>query len=242
VAAVIRVRRNRRLVTWPRGPRVERRLYAPCAYLPPSVCIELEALDASGVPVMDTTVPDEKGERPSAHPFALLERAVHFVQADRERVEQELGEDWCRTEHEPLFIDGGVSASETIATSTCTVGVVKSHRTLYVDGPDLRTVLALKRGQRSSVFRVTSRRRTAVASWYLRLRDPAGHDPMWGLVRVEASERASATERPEDLTLRANEISRWVIAEATPLSLPDARWDKMAYGIRDCEEYLKAIC
>jgi hypothetical protein len=119
---------------------------------------------------------------------------------------------------------------------------VKSHRTLYVDGADLRTVLGLKRGQRSSVFRVTSRRRTAVASWYLRLRDPAGHDPMWGLVRVEASERASATERPEDLTRRANEISRWVIAEASPLALPDARWDKMAYGIRDCEEYLKAIC
>jgi hypothetical protein len=242
VAAVVRVRRNRRLVTWARGPLVERRLYAPCHYLPPAVCIELEALDAAGVPVVDTTAPDANGERPSAHPFSLLERAVHFVQADRERVEQRLGEEWCRTAESPLFIDGGVSASESIATSACTVGVIKSHRTLYVDGDDVRTVLALKRGQRSSVFRIAPMRRTPVASWYLRLRDPAGHDPMWGLVRIEAAESVAAVDRADDITRRANRISRWVLAEASPLALPDGRWDKMAYGIRDCEEYLKAIC
>ena len=26
-----------------------------------------------------------------------------------------------------------------------------------------------------------------------------------------------------------------------PLSLPDSRWDKMVYGIRDCEEFLKTL-
>jgi hypothetical protein len=26
-----------------------------------------------------------------------------------------------------------------------------------------------------------------------------------------------------------------------PVSLPDSRWDKMVYGIRDCEEFLKAL-
>jgi hypothetical protein len=26
-----------------------------------------------------------------------------------------------------------------------------------------------------------------------------------------------------------------------PLSLPDGRWDKMAYGVRDAEEFLRAI-
>jgi hypothetical protein len=44
------------------------------------------------------------------------------------------------------------------------------------------------------------------------------------------------------MTERADEVSRWVLAETAPLSLPDGRWDKMAYGIRDCEEFLKAIC
>ena len=71
-------------------------------------------------------------------------------------------------------------------------------------------------------------------SWYLRLRNPDGRDAMWGLVRVEMSECDKPVERAE-------EISRWVIAEMAPLSLPDGRWDKMAYGVRDCEEFLRAI-
>jgi hypothetical protein len=44
-----------------------------------------------------------------------------------------------------------------------------------------------------------------------------------------------------DAASRADEISRWIIAEGAPLALPDGRWDKMAYGIRDTEEFLRAI-
>src|SRR5205807_10418860 len=97
----------------------------------------------------------------------------------------------------------------------------------------------LKAGERSSVVRVTSRRRTPVASWYLRLRDAAGRDPLWGLVRVEVAEPKDTSSK--SVGTRADEVSRWVLAEALPLSLPDARWDKMVYGIRDCEEFLRAI-
>ena len=77
-----------------------------------------------------------------------------------------------------------------------------------------------------------------MASWYLRLRDPQGHDPLWGLVRVEVAEPGGPASRMTD---RANTVSRWVLAEALPLALPDGRWDKMVYGIRDCEEFLRAI-
>jgi hypothetical protein len=238
VAAAVRVRRNRRLTTWARGPRVERRLYAPCAYLPPAVCA---ALEASGAEVVDTTQPDARGERPAAHPFALLERAVHFVQADRERVERALAEDWCRTEGEALCVDGGIQASEVVAGAPCAVGVVKSHRTLYVEGDALRTVLALRRGERSSVFRIAAHRRSPVASWYLRLRDPAGRDPMWGLVRLEARLPDAGTP-PAALAERTDAVSRWVLAEAAPLALPDGRYDKMVYGIYDCERFLDAVC
>jgi hypothetical protein len=85
---------------------------------------------------------------------------------------------------------------------------------------------------------VTSRQRITVASWYLRLRDPAGHDPLWALVRVEVA-HPSAGDRP--IGERADEVSRWVLAETAPLALPDARWDKMVYAVRDCEEFLRAI-
>lgn len=238
VAAVVRVRANRRLTTWARAPRIERRLYAPATYLAPDVT---DALADLGVEVVDTTVPDLAGELPSAHPLALLERAVHFVQADRQKAEQQLAEEWCAREPAALFVDGGVSGSDAVASSACTVGVIKSHRTLYADGDALRAVLALKRGHRSSVFRIAAPRRAPVASWYLRLRDPAGRDPMWGLVRIEAADRRAA-ERPDELTARADLISRWVLAEVSPLALPDGRWDKMVYGIRDCEEFLRAVC
>mgnify|MGYP001765037969 CR=1 FL=1 len=43
------------------------------------------------------------------------------------------------------------------------------------------------------------------------------------------------------LAARADEVSRWVLGEALPVALPDGRWDKMVYGIRDCESYLRAI-
>jgi hypothetical protein len=245
VAAVVRVRANRRLTTWARAPRIERRLYAPCGFLPRAVC---DALGDVGVSVVDTSRPDDDGELPAPHPLVLLDRAVQLVRADRESAERTLAEAWCAAERAPLFVDGGLSGSDIVASSACTVGVVKSHRTLYADGDGLRAVLTLRRGHRSTVFRIASPRRAiggprraAVASWYLRLRDPAGHDPMWGLVRIEAADRGAA-ERPDELTARADLISRWVLAEVAPLALPDGRWDKMVYGIRDCEEFLRAVC
>ncbi|HEY0994874.1 MAG TPA: hypothetical protein VGD77_02670 [Gemmatimonadaceae bacterium] len=231
-AAVIRARRNRRMTTWG-TPLVVSAIYAPQRALPPRYW---EGLHALGVEVVDTS--PAPGD--SLHPFSLRDAAVHRVQKDRERLEQQLAERWCASERGRLFIDGGISGSERVAVSACTVGVVKSHRSLYAEGEELARVFALRRGERSSVVRITSSKRTTVASWYLRLRDPAGHDPMWGLVRVEVAEPASAAELAA-IGARADEISRYVLAEAAPVALPDARWHNMAYGIRDCEEFLRAI-
>ena len=89
------------------------------------------------------------------------------------------------------------------------------------------------------MFLVTSQKRASVASWYLRIRDSRGHDPMWGLVRVEVA--APAAGREAEIGARADEVSRWILAEAAPVALPDARWDKMVYGVRDCEEFLRAV-
>lgn len=237
VAAVIRVRINRRMVTW-RRPLVASALYVPKTFLPVPLWSHAER---AGFRVVDTTASPDEDRSAIAHPLDLLERAVHAVQRDRERSEQELAESWCSHERSPLYIDGSVSKSDVVAASTCTVGVVKSHRTLYLAESALHTVLGMPHGYRSSVFRVTSRSRNPVASWYLRVRPAAGRDPMWGLVRIEIA-APDPTAHPARLSDRADEISRWVLAESSPLALPDGRWDKMVYGIRDCEEYLRAIC
>ena len=234
VSAAVRIRVDRRLTTWGhQPPRVERKIYLPLRYLP--VLAELGAdVAQTSWQIVDTSTADKSGEYPSQHPAVLLERATRAVDQQREHLEDRLAEAWCAQGEAPIYIDGGISRSATVASSALAVGVIKSHRTLYVEGDALRIVLGLRKGERSSVFRVAPRSRSSVMSWYLRLRGEAGRDPLWGLVRVEVAER----ERPSD---RANEISRWIMAESTPLSLPDGRWDKMAYGVRDCEEFLRAI-
>ncbi|HEY6088871.1 MAG TPA: hypothetical protein VD771_03685 [Gemmatimonadaceae bacterium] len=237
VAAGVRIRVNRRLITWEhQPPRVERKIYLPLRYLPPLA----ELRDASpemaraNWEIVDTSTADKNGEYPSQHPAVLQERATRAVDRERDRLEDLLAESWCARADAPLFIDGGISRSERVASSQLAIGIVKSHRTLYFDGEAVGNVLGLRKGERTSVFRVSPRSRHSVLSWYLRVRDASGHDPMWGLVRIEVAESDRATER-------ADEISRWVMAETSPLALPDGRWDKMAYGVRDCEEFLRAI-
>ena len=91
------------------------------------------------------------------------------------------------------------------------VGVVKSHRILYGDPAAVRTILSLVEGERSSVFTIDSpdRRRSPVASWYLRIRDAAGRDPLWGMVRVEslAAERGRGARQSAHARTRSRDGS-----------------------------------
>ncbi len=233
VAAVIRTRQARRMTTW-NAPLVKRRLYVPLSLVAAGV---RAALGESGADLFDTTA---HRTLESIHPFALQEAAFQAVQRDRAALERELAESWCTQSDTELLVDGGISDSTMVATSPSVVGVVKSHQQLYVHGDDLGVILRLGAGERSNVCRVAPRGRTPVASWYLRLRAATGHDPLWGLVRVEIAAPPARTS-VRKLGDRADEVSRWILAEALPLSVPDARWDKMVYPIRDCEEFLRSI-
>jgi hypothetical protein len=240
VAAVVRERVLRRMVTWKR-PLCRSRLYVPRALVPDMVWSRVVS---EGFEVVDTTdAPSGHGEAglsDDPHPFAVAQRALDAVKRDRERAERQLAEEWCTTRAETVFIDGSVATSDRVAAAPNAVGVIKSHRTLYVSGAAMRVVQALPLFHRSSVLRVAAYHRTSVASWYLRIRDCAGRDPLWGLLRVEIA-MPDKSESRQAITDRANLISRWILAEMIPLSLPDGRWDKMVYGIRDCEEFLKAL-
>ena len=240
VAAVVRQRVLRRMVTWKR-PETRSRFYIPRSHVPAELWTRVVA---RGFDPLDTTEgrdaspPDTSSADP--HPFTLAQHALDAVKRDREAAERRLAEDWVTTRSEPVFIDGSIATSERIAAAPNAVGVIKSHRTLYVSGAAMRTVQALPMHHRSSVLKVSAYHRMAVASWYLRIREPSGRDPMWGLLRVETA-MPDRSASPQDVADHANLISRWILAEMMPLSLPDSRWDKMVYGIRDCEEFLKAL-
>lgn len=232
-AAVIRCRIDRRMSTWGDGPLARARLYAPMRLLPPTAKREIVA---RGLDVHDTIGPNDAV---SGHPLELLRFAVDAVKRDREMLEQSLAESWVDTTSDLLFVDGGLPHGERASISTNCVGVVKSHHTIYSPGDALPVVLGLNEAERTSVFMIERSWGPRVLSWYLRLRESPTHDPFMGLVRVEIAN----TPEMEDaaiLASRADEVSRWVLAERAPLSMPDARWDRMVYGIRDCEEYLRA--
>jgi hypothetical protein len=235
VGAAVRERVERRLTTW--RSEIEERLYAPRGFLSGG---SADALIATGLMVVDTTprkdgMPEEGGR----HPLSLADAAVSAVQGHREALELSLAEAWLMERDEPLYLDGRISGTGRVAGSVNAVGVVRTHRTLYGDASAMRLVLALKSGERSSVFAVASANgwRATVASWYLRLRESG--DPLWGLVRVEIAMPANSDTQA--LGARADQISRWILAEASPLALPDSRWDTTAYGIRDCVQFLKTM-
>ncbi|MES2179039.1 MAG: hypothetical protein V4550_14355 [Gemmatimonadota bacterium] len=232
-AAVIRERSARRMRTWV-APLVATKIYAPRDLLA-SVTWNTLA-DDFGDTLVDSTNANVEG---GSHPFALRDAAFQRIQVDRELLERQLAEQWCEREADPVFIDGGISSAPKVAASSCAIGVVKTHRTLYAEGEALGVVLSLANRQRSSVFRVTSPKRSTVASWYLRLRDPSDRDPMWGLVRVEVAHPSAAGAA--EIGRRADEVSRWILAEVSPLALPDSRWDRLTYGVWDCEQYLRAV-
>lgn len=228
VAAAIRERVDKRPRTWS-VPVVTQALYAPLAQLDPAVA---QALGAR-VPLRDTG-PVAAAPAVLQHPQEHMARALTAVQRAREAAELSLIGAWVVRGRGPLLVDGGISGSEPGAHSEGVVGVVKSHRTLYADAAALPLVLGLREGERTTAVSLSSPRRHPVASWYLRLRGAGGRGPLFGLVRVEVAVRT-------DLTSRADLVSRWLLAERAPVSLPDARWDVMVYGVRECEQYLSAI-
>lgn len=231
VAAAIRVRDARRLSAWS-SPLRSHALYLPVPLMDAALVDALRANCA----VVDTLADHDSAQPLPRHPTDLAARALTAVQRERERSEQALALDWTSEQTQPLLMDGGIAGREDVARSRHVVGAVKSHRTLYVVGDAMDVILNLREGERTTAIALSSPRRTAVATWYLRLRDAAARGPFFGLLRVEV-----ALESGEDITARADFVSRWLLAERAPIALPDARWDVMVYGIRECEQYLTAI-
>lgn len=227
VGAVIRERADRALRTWGGGHVLDRALYLPVARVDGEW---VSAMRNAGFEVADTA--DASSE--AVHPAEHLAAARQAVQRRRESVEAGLAGRWCAEASGALYVDGGIASLGDAARGATIVGVVKSHRTVYVDGAALEMVAGLGPGDRTTAFVVASRRRAHVASWYLRLRAGDGADAFSGIVRLEVAEGSFTPAH-------ADEVSRWVLAEREPVALPDSRWRVMAYGIRDCEAYLRAV-
>ncbi len=237
-AATIRERDDAgRMTTW-RAPRIDHAVYASRVLLGDATWNDLGAiLGVRGQSVHDS---DDALPVTSRHPSALLRQGLDALSRVRNDLERAVGDDWCEAHPDrPLYVDGSVRTSHAMMRSSGVIGVVKSHATLYVPDDALPLVTALDAGQRTSVIAaLDTAARPRFLTWYLRLRNAAGRDPFFGLIRVECGVR-DADERAAEL--HADAASRWLLAERSPVARPDARWDVMPYAIRDCEVYLRAV-
>jgi hypothetical protein len=200
----------------------------------PSRYVAVDQLRQTGAApgqLIDTTPP---GSEPLAlFPPLLYARAAQHVNRWRESIERELAVRWCASDaHGWLLVDGSITMSPELAACAQAVGLIKSHRTRFFDGAEARAILDLQVGERSSVFEPQTRSLAPVRSFYLRLRPHDQRDIFWGLVRVEFAR----THEPAF----ADVVSSWLLAETAPISLPDTRWDRLIYPIRDCEQFLRA--
>lgn len=174
-------------------------------------------------------IPDDDPVHP-IHDFQLARREIDRARA---RLEVEVGLAYRKRSHAWLVVDGSLTDSPQWASDPCMLGITKSHATLPFSDQDLEQYLRLPLAHRSPVFAPARAELAPVYSWAFRLWPWEGKDLLHGLIRVEA--RAD----PETVK-QADRISRWLLAERAPLSTPDSRWDRLLYGIRAVEEYLRA--
>lgn len=226
--------------------RVERRMRGDASwldtleaiYVPPEV---YAAMDVSNLPI--NLAPTRQPADGIPRQAGMLQAASERVANRREEQETRLAARWLE-EHkdEPeswLVIDGSIAdvyaRVEGVLPDPQMVGIAKSHNTVYFqDREELELIHNLPVGSRTSVFAPIRKNRPEVYSWYLRLRAEPGTSPTFGLVRLEVAPFASMLERADD-------ISAWVMAERTPLSLPDARFDRLIYPIHEIELALNAL-
>jgi len=226
VAAVIRKRGADRLMRKHSHDSFEA-LYYPFSF--PGV----EMLQAPGVRVVDTSV---EGKETDDHPLMLREAAKSKITNQRDRLESKLAREWFESGDGAgwLVVAGSLPGCHADFEEPNVIGLIKSHASQYFRGDEQKAILTLQAGERSALFVPLGRNRPEVYSWYLRMWPNDGRDVYFGLIRIEAP----ATQRTVDM---ADELSRWVLAERVPLSLPDSRWDRMIYPIRDCEQYLRSL-
>lgn len=227
VSAVIRMRgQDRRMRT--HAHQLSEAVYCPLDYA------DIKWLNSESVTVIDTSSEIRDG---NDNVLAFLEYAKSKIGHSREKLETDLVDTWLdeyKNADNWLLVDGSLCGRYDEYRDPNIVGVIKSHQTQYFDLEDQKKIINLPVGFRSQIFIPIGSKRPEVYSWYLRMRSNEGLDPYFGLVRIEAA----ACERTMEM---ADILSRQLLAERAPLSLPDYRWDKLIYPIHDCEQYLKSI-
>lgn len=153
------------------------------------------------------------------------------VNSFRDRCERRVYRRWQERDADPaawLIVDGQLDTGD----ARNTLGLIKQHSRFDLTGDEMIALLALPQGSRSTAFRRVVSRVTPPTTWYVRLHDGDGVNPLFGLARIEAPAAVETTAQIDLLT-------RYVYAERTPRATADTRWPTLLYPIYLAERILK---
>jgi len=187
-----------------------------------------EALTDVGLPIQES----DPGPRP--HPLLDRWAAVQVIEQRRDRCEADAAARFLAARPDAwLVVDGGVTGLAAVRGADRAIGVVKSHETQFLEATDLEAALTLPAGSRSSAFVRRGAGGVEATSWYLRLWPWSEEDLLHGLARVERLTARGALDSADD-------VSRWLLAERSPVADRDPRWERLLYPMHHVEMYMRA--
>jgi len=163
--------------------------------------------------------------------IALQSRIRPVVGAVREMCEYAALKSWDeRTDGSEgwLIMDGSLTRAD-IGNA---VGLIKRHSRFDLTNPEMTALLHMPVGHRSSAFQREVSGGLRPITWYLRLHEATGADPLFGLARIEAPSQIGV---PGDLEA----LSHLIFSERTPRATNDDRWPTLLYPIHIAERILK---
>ncbi len=117
----------------------------------------------------------------------------------------------------PTLVDGPLSrvTGNPPAGSPLLIGIAKTQAAAYLHDAGWRTLLTLRPGQRTPVFKIAgvdgkNEGRISVASWFLKLSGGSQLAPNWGYVRVEVPWNQFEEKFPHVFSF-VDRLSRWLI-------------------------------
>lgn len=163
------------------------------------------------------------------HPFDF--EVMRHQAENRARQEMDSLERLMLARHSqlPTLVDGPLHRvmGKPTATSPLMIGVVKTHAANYLHERGWKTLLDLRPGQRTPVFKITgakghasSEGRFPIATWYLKLAGGPRLAPNWGYVRIEVPWNQFEEQQKGSFDF-IGRLSRWLI---------DARCRAESYG------------
>jgi hypothetical protein len=163
---------------------------------------EWDEVEAFAAELQDNGIrllPAQKPDGVLSYDFETMRKAAQNRCNDEMGILEELA--IAQQPHKVTVVDGRLeprTGGFTPAESPL-IGVIKSHREIYLHPGGLQLLYGLSAGQRTPVFRILKTRKKTetgielkdinlpVASWYLKLAGGVGTMPTWGYVRVEVA-------------------------------------------------------